>query len=52
MAPLRSEAQLLAGGAPIVQVTIGRQPGKNGHQGGIEVAGQVLRVAQHLQAAW
>jgi hypothetical protein len=45
-------AQLLAGSAPVDQVTIGRQPGKNGHHGGIEVAGQALRVAQHLQAAW
>ena len=45
-------AQLLAGSAPVGQVTIGRQPGQNGHHGGIEVAGQVLRVAQHLEAAW
>jgi hypothetical protein len=45
-------ARLLAGSAPVGQITIGRQPGKNGHQGGIEVAGQVLRYAQHLEAAW
>jgi hypothetical protein len=45
-------AQLLAGSAPVGQVTIGRQPGKNGHQGGIEVTGQVLGVAQCQQAAW
>ena len=45
-------AQLLAGSAPVGQVTIGRQPGQNGHHGGIEVAGQALRVAQHLEVAW
>jgi hypothetical protein len=32
-------AQLFAGSAPVGQVTTGRQPGKNGHQGGIKVAG-------------
>jgi hypothetical protein len=32
-------------GVLVGQVTIRRQPGKNGYQGGIEVAGQVLGVA-------
>ena len=32
--------------APVDQLTIGRQPGHNGHHGGVEVAGQLLGVAQ------
>ena len=40
-------AQLLTRSAPVGQVTIGRQPGQDGHQDGIEVAGQLPRVAQH-----
>ena len=35
------------GSAPVGQVTIGRQPGKDGYQG-IEGAGQVLRSARRL----
>ena len=44
-------AQLFAWGAPVGHVAAGWQPGEDGHQGGRDVAGQVLGIAPRLEAA-
>jgi hypothetical protein len=38
-------------GPPVGQITAGRHPGKRGYQDGIIGAGQLLRIAQRLEAA-
>jgi hypothetical protein len=45
---LRSAPQ----GYAVGQVTTGWQPGENGHQGDLDVAGQVLGVTHRMEAAW
>jgi hypothetical protein len=44
-------AQVATGIAPVGQITARGQPGKNGYQGGIVGAGQLLRVTQCPETA-
>jgi hypothetical protein len=44
-------AQVAAGTVPVGEIAARRHPGKNGYQGGIVGAGQVLRVTQCPEAA-
>jgi hypothetical protein len=44
-------AHVATGTAPVGQLTAGGQPGKNGYQGGIVGAGQLVGVTQCPEAA-
>ena len=48
---LPGAAHLATGIAPVGQITARGQPGKNGYQGGIVGAGQLLRVTQCPETA-
>jgi hypothetical protein len=47
---LPDAAQIATRMTPIGEITARWQPGKNGYQGGIMGAGQILRVAQCAEA--
>jgi hypothetical protein len=48
---LPDATQVAAGLVPVGEITARRHPSKNGYQGGIVGAGQILRVTQCPEAA-
>jgi hypothetical protein len=48
---LPDSTQVAAGPVPVGEITARRHPSKNGYQGGIVGAGQILRVTQCPEAA-